>query len=404
MTTQVQIRGAASATQNTRTLASRELDIDTTEDRLAVHNGSKAGGVPHVNYKDYINQEFAYGTASGTNALTVTLPQAPSAYQAGQRFCFKASSTNTGSVTLNINSLGAKTVKKKDGGTGTIATLAAGDIISGGIYNVYYDGVDMILESVDSGGLQNVSQGDLNTSTGSVSTSSISYVTFTLPGGEYGFYPQIRGSSNYPGGTGAGARIYADGAVTPSFATLYSLKSYNTAFTLYAQQRYVTASPPFDLGDGEVGGFIFLLIDNTGKVIASYIADVPPWAYNGKTNITACKKCPITGKKYRKALKKRTFEEIISGVPTEYELEEITQEIKNRDMADIPHPFFNIKSDQKVVMLDPMSNIVKNLIEEQNAGNEEVLKYIASGKISPDNTALKRKGPKGVMQVGIKIK
>lgn len=171
MTTQVQVRGAAQATQEARTLASRELDINTTDNRLSVHDGSTAGGIPHLNYIDAQNQEFTYSAATGTNAIVITLNKAPSAYAAGQRFVFKAAATNTGSATLNVNSLGAKTLKKKNVDGASISALVPGDIINGGIYTVFYDGTDMILESVDSGGIASVSQGDLNTSTGTVSVS-----------------------------------------------------------------------------------------------------------------------------------------------------------------------------------------------------------------------------------------
>lgn len=150
MTKQVQIRGAVQATQEARTLASRELDVNTTDSRICIHDGSTAGGVPHINYKDHQNQEYTYAAASGTDTITITLAKAPAAYQAGQKFVFKAANTNTASATLNVNSLGAKTIKKKDTGSGTISALSAGDIIQGGIYAVYYDGTDMILESVDS--------------------------------------------------------------------------------------------------------------------------------------------------------------------------------------------------------------------------------------------------------------
>jgi hypothetical protein len=50
-------------------------------------------------------------------------------------FYFVAAGTNTGAVTLNINSLGAKAVTR-DGST----ALAAGDIVSGEVVVVVYDG------------------------------------------------------------------------------------------------------------------------------------------------------------------------------------------------------------------------------------------------------------------------
>lgn len=150
--TQVQIRGNTQATQEARTLAAREMDINTTDDRFAVHDGSTAGGIPHVNYRDHQNNEYVYAAASGTDTITISLAIAPAAYVAGQSFKFKAAATNTGSATLNVDGLGAKTLKKMDVAGGTLSTLDAGDIISGGIYTASYDGTDLLIESVDSGG------------------------------------------------------------------------------------------------------------------------------------------------------------------------------------------------------------------------------------------------------------
>lgn len=152
MPTQVQVRGAANATQSIRTLVSRELDVDTTNKRINIHDGSTAGGIPHLNYVDAINQTYTYASATGTNAIAMSLAIAPASYTAGQAFKFKAANTITGSATLNVNSLGAKTLKKKNVSGGTLAVLEAGDIIQGGIYTAFYDGTDMILESIDAGG------------------------------------------------------------------------------------------------------------------------------------------------------------------------------------------------------------------------------------------------------------
>ena len=75
------------------------------------------------------------GSVSGTDTITGSLTPALTAYAAGQMFYFVAAGDNTGAVTLNINSLGAKNVTKN----GTTA-LAAGEIKSGQTVAVIYDG------------------------------------------------------------------------------------------------------------------------------------------------------------------------------------------------------------------------------------------------------------------------
>lgn len=72
---------------------------------------------------------------SGTDTITAGISPTPAAYAAGQTFRFVSAGANTGAVTLNISSLGAKSVTKN----GTTA-LAAGDIPSGAVVEVVYDG------------------------------------------------------------------------------------------------------------------------------------------------------------------------------------------------------------------------------------------------------------------------
>lgn len=403
--TQVQIRGAANATQQARTLASRELDIDTSNWRLSVHDGSTAGGVEHVTWVDYQNNVFGYAAASGTNTITATYAPAPTAYATGQRFTFKAQNTITGAATLNVNALGAKNIYKKDISSGTLVPLASGEIIQNGLYTVEYDGTQFQLQDIGGGGVVSISQGDLNTLTGSVSVSRAgvgSITSFvTLPGGQYGFCPE---SSTTIGSGPHSSTGFIDFGESASGATSYGQRARLTfditqsgggTSTFLARQRYISSSPPFDMGDGEAAGFVFLLMNADGTIASTYNADVPPWAYNGPTDITACKKCPITGQKYRKVMKKRTMQEVLDGAPIEFEYEPITQRIKNADMKLIPHPFSPTEG-QTVVMLDPMDARLKNLLDYQNLGGD-IGEFLA--KLKPDNEALRRKGPQGVMQV-----
>jgi hypothetical protein len=74
-------------------------------------------------------------TVTGTDTLTGSLTPAIAAYATGNLFSFVAANTNTGAVTINLNSLGAKSITKQ----GSTA-LAAGDITSGQIYLIEYDG------------------------------------------------------------------------------------------------------------------------------------------------------------------------------------------------------------------------------------------------------------------------
>ena len=74
-------------------------------------------------------------TVTGTDTLTGSLTPALTAYATGNLFSFVATGTNTGATTINLNSLGAKSITK----SGTTA-LVASDIVSGQIYLIEYDG------------------------------------------------------------------------------------------------------------------------------------------------------------------------------------------------------------------------------------------------------------------------
>ena len=72
--------------------------------------------------------------SAGTDTVTLTSGLTLTAYAQGMMFSFEAGGTNTGAVTLNVDSVGAKAIVKH-GDT----ALAAGDIKAGGIYLVGYE-------------------------------------------------------------------------------------------------------------------------------------------------------------------------------------------------------------------------------------------------------------------------
>jgi hypothetical protein len=84
------------------------------------------------------------GGVSGVDTITASATPAISAYASGQTFRFVSAGANTGAVTININSLGAKSVTK-NGAT----ALAAGDIPSGALIEICYDGTRFQLTSAN---------------------------------------------------------------------------------------------------------------------------------------------------------------------------------------------------------------------------------------------------------------
>lgn len=80
------------------------------------------------------------GSVAGTNTITGSLTPAITAYATGMRVVFEPAGNNTGATTININSLGAKSIKKWDGDA-----LEADDLVSGVPAILVYDGTQFYL-------------------------------------------------------------------------------------------------------------------------------------------------------------------------------------------------------------------------------------------------------------------
>lgn len=187
-----------------------------------------------------------------------------------------------------------------------------------------------------------VGQAELKISLGEASTTDINGEAITLTGGLYCLFPQIKASAGntvYWGQDNAGASTGAAAwSTSTSFATLINLST--SGGTGYAQWNYITASPPYDLGDGTVGGFIYLKLDKvTGSPVSVSIAQDPPWFGNVK------------------ASKDKLF-----------------------GMDKIPHPFRNAGKRDAVIMIDPMSDLVRRLFERRAEG-ESISEIISGNKL-----------------------
>ena len=131
-------------------------------------------------------------TGGSSNAYTLAPNRTVSAYEGGLEFTFEANHTSSSTTpTLNVSSLGAKTITDQEGNA-----LTVGDIVSGGIYRVVYDSGEgkfkIISQTVTSGGLNPyaycrvLSDGTLQTGSSnvsSVSKSSTGVYVVTLTSG-----------------------------------------------------------------------------------------------------------------------------------------------------------------------------------------------------------------------------
>jgi hypothetical protein len=91
-------------------------------------------------------------SVSGTNAITASAPIVMTAYATGQTFRFIAANATTGAVTININSIGLKSIVRTDG-----SALVSGDIASGAAVQIMYDGTNFQLLSDANGSSETMS-------------------------------------------------------------------------------------------------------------------------------------------------------------------------------------------------------------------------------------------------------
>jgi hypothetical protein len=128
-----------------------------------------------------------------------------------------------------------------------------------------------------------VSQAKLKTATGEVSVSSSATYLLTLPGGEYGFYPQCKQSNTSANDNRiqfVGAEAATQTTLSQSYTTYVTITygATGSSGTLYMQQRYITSS-------GKDHWIFFLLDKETRRVIAGYQApDHPSYGSGGDEN------------------------------------------------------------------------------------------------------------------------
>lgn len=297
--------------------------------------------------------------------------------------------------------------------TGRIGSTAGADVRN----NSQLDARYLQIGSSITPGPNSVGQSQLKTSVGSMVVSALATGrsqpgfargSVTLPGGVYGMYPTVNSTeviSVSQGGSavvtttlghGSGGNIARVGALamTVGSGPLSSNSDSTATINATVSQRYVTASPPYNIGHGDIAHFIFLKYDSNNEIVAQYIADTPPWAYNGPTDI---RPTDFEDDGHGGIIKKKLVicqgdcptHPSEGGDPAEYaafmvnpttELVVIDNDMKNADMGLIPHPFDELEDGERVVLLDPTSDLVDQLAIMHEVG-EDIAKLIAEGHV-----------------------
>lgn len=250
-----------------------------------------------------------------------------------------------------------------------------------------------------------VAQGKLKSTTASGSQSILAQGTYTLTGGTYSWW--TFSAQNVTAGVAWGNGDVAAGALGIRMPD-------DANNTVYVDERYVQASPPYNNGPL----FVHLAIDSLGKIVHSRVAPDPIYAYHGPTDITP--QYYKNGKPYRmvKMLGGVPFKTaikdpavrmaLINGdiAPTKIETE-ITLDYKDGDKNLMPHPFIGADlTGLTVVTLEPGTTLMQRFAEFCDAGEaREVRKIILENYLNIIKTPLPIPGiPAGVVAYRASLK
>lgn len=189
-----------------------------------------AGNPIVVGDNDYRISPNNYGADSGgTDTYAITLASAPTGYATGQVYAFKANTANTGTATLNVNSLGAKTILRSDG-----ATLLTGDILANQLVQVQYNGADFVMISSPANTV-NLAGGIYPTGSGENITNVIpSLAPYIADGGI------DQNDSVYVSASGTVKRMVPSGmASATTISTSPTYTNYKKAFPTSTSGRYI---------------------------------------------------------------------------------------------------------------------------------------------------------------------
>lgn len=175
MANKIQIRRGLKANLPSLDVGEPALCTDTKE----VFIGNSGGNVALIN-KEVLDEhlrnytlQVPYTQAAGSaNAYTASLSPALTAYTEGVAIAVKINAANTGASTININGLGAKSIRDPRGNT-----LPAGKLTAGSIYTLRYNGTNFILQGEGTTG--NATASDLLS--GKTASTDAGEITGTMP-------------------------------------------------------------------------------------------------------------------------------------------------------------------------------------------------------------------------------
>lgn len=249
----------------------------------------------------------------------------------------------------------------------------------------------------------------------SAAASSTTTTEFTATGGAYCLGHTFYGST--AGGTRTQTLFRRDTTIGTGAVASWNFETIEgggSTFTSSVRLYYINSSPPYNLGDGDIPLFIYAIVDNTTKEVdVVSISPDPVWVYNGPTNCVPSR-YEKDGRVYRQrkdmsAMPVTLEQAQLSGASAVADYltafksaniieEELTQDIKNADMNIIPHPFMNNDLTGKTaVLLDPVADLMEDLLEMYNHNSGEVADVINRNYLRISDSGIKRHGPSGLL-------
>jgi len=253
---------------------------------------------------------------------------------------------------------------------------------------------------------------------------------YTSPGGSYtiGGAPKV----GFTGGAGADyvtSGVGTFGAYSSDGSTAAGIEAHGTTGrgsyvnyvwigttkggdTTRGYVYYIQASPPYDMGDGVCGKFMFALIDKSGNVKQLWVAPEAPWHNNGPTDLRPHgydnKGSPFKlvldvpfDLKEAKSDPVKLAEALDAKKNGSYKRKMIDRAMQQADMPLVPHPFTNLAVDDVVVLIDPVSDLCHHVsaLEDEDGSDFILGDAIQNGYIKLDNVPLSRVTPPGVQVV-----
>lgn len=199
-----------------------------------------------------VNAVRVLASVAGTNTITGSMTPDLTSYSTGMMVIFTPANNSTGAATLNIDSLGAKSIVKGDG-----TALESGDLQASTIHALMYDGTNFVLLNPLSFNLVNGTLTGNFTCNGSLTTDNTTAdevgfkgIPQSIKTGNYTLVLSDAGTQIYSTGSGATITIPANASVAFPIGTVITITAGGTGT---ARTISITSDTLYLAGVGTTG-------------------------------------------------------------------------------------------------------------------------------------------------------